>query len=49
MTTWEYSSVPLIVHALKEILENWGADGWELVQVIDLGTGPVALMKRPKT
>jgi hypothetical protein len=48
-TRWEYSTVPLIVHATKAILDQWGADGWELVQVV---TGPddsglVAYLKRP--
>ena len=44
MTTWEYATVPLIVHATKAILDQWGADGWELVQVIPGpdGTGLVA-------
>ena len=34
LTTWEYATVPLIVHATKAILDQWGADGWELVQVV---------------
>src|SRR5690625_7715812 len=33
MTRWEYATVPLIVHATKQILDQWGDDGWELVQV----------------
>ena len=33
-TTWEYVTVPLITHATKQILDQWGADGWELVQVV---------------
>jgi len=49
MTTWEYATVPLIVHATKQILDQWGEDGWELVQVL---SGPndnlVAYLKRPK-
>ena len=49
MTKWEYATVPLIVHATKQILDQWGSDGWELVQVL---TGPdsaglVAYLKRP--
>ena len=49
MRTWEYASVPLIVHAVKEILDQWGDQGWELVSVTDLGTGgPVAILKRPR-
>jgi hypothetical protein len=50
MTKWEYATVPLLIHATKQILDNWGADGWELVQVVP---GPnaeqlVAYLKRPK-
>ena len=50
MTKWEYSTIPLLTHATKAILDQWGADGWELVQV---GPGPtgsdslVAYLKRP--
>jgi len=51
MQKWEYVTVPLLVHATKQILDNWGEDGWELVQVV---TGPnteqlVAYMKRAKS
>ena len=53
MTTspaWEYATVPLLTHATKQILDTWGQDGWELVQVVP---GPnteqlVAYLKRPK-
>jgi hypothetical protein len=50
MTTWEYVTVPLLVHATKQILDTWGQDGWELVQVVP---GPnsenmVAYLKRSK-
>ena len=34
MTKWEYATVPLLVHATKQILDTWGEDGWELVQVV---------------
>jgi hypothetical protein len=34
MTKWEYATVPLLVHATKQILDNWGDDGWELVAVV---------------
>ncbi len=49
MQKWEYVTVPLLTHATKQILDNWGQDGWELVAVIP---GPsadslVAYMKRP--
>ncbi|MBM7824528.1 hypothetical protein JOD55_000355 [Arcanobacterium pluranimalium] len=50
MTTWEYVTVPLLVHNTKAILDNWGMDGWELVSVLPGpdGANPVAYMKRPK-
>ncbi|HCS60473.1 MAG TPA: hypothetical protein DIW46_03610 [Microbacterium sp.] len=48
MTTWEYLTTPLLIHNTAAILNNWGKQGWELVQVI---TGPegglVAYFKRP--
>ncbi len=50
MTTWEYFTTPLLIHNTAAILNNWGKQGWELVQVV---TGPegglVAYMKRPVT
>jgi hypothetical protein len=51
MQKLEYVTVPLLVHATKQILDNWGEDGWELVQVVP---GPnseqlVAYMKRAKS
>lgn len=49
MTSWEYATVPLIDHVTKQILDQWGEDGWELVQVVTGPTGGlVAYMKRPK-
>ncbi len=50
MTTWEYATVPLLVHATKQILDTWGTDGWELVQVVPGPSGSdqlVAYLKRP--
>ena len=48
MITWEYMTTPLLIHNTAAILNNWGKQGWELVQVI---TGPegglVAYFKRP--
>ncbi len=48
MTKWEYMTAPVLIHATKQILDNFGADGWELVQVVP---GPtenlVAYFKRP--
>ena len=50
MQKWEYVTVPLLTHATKQILDNWGDEGFELVAVVP---GPnaeqlVAYMKRPK-
>jgi Domain of unknown function (DUF4177) len=50
MQKWEYVTVPVLIHATKMILDNWGEDGWELVQVIQ-GPNPESLVgyfKRPK-
>ena len=44
MQKWEYATAPLINHALQEILNNFGEEGYELVQVVD----NVAYFKRPK-
>ncbi|WP_213814494.1 DUF4177 domain-containing protein [Glaciihabitans sp. dw_435] len=47
MPTWEYLTTPLMIHATSAILNNWGSEGWELVQIV---VGPegglVAYMKR---
>ncbi len=46
---YEYATVPLLSPATKQILDTWGSDGWELVQVIPApGTGEqlFAYMKR---
>jgi hypothetical protein len=49
MQKWEYATVPLISHALQEILNQWGEDGWELVQVLESqATGTTGFFKRPK-
>ena len=34
MTKWEYVTVPLLTHATKQILDNWGDEGYELVAVV---------------
>ncbi|MDO5049138.1 MAG: DUF4177 domain-containing protein [Actinomycetaceae bacterium] len=50
MQKWEYATVPLLVHATKAILDQWGQDGWELVQVVPApgnSENLVAYMKRP--
>jgi hypothetical protein len=49
MTKWEYLTAPILTHAAKQILDNFGADGWELVQVAP-GMNPenlVGYFKRP--
>lgn len=49
MEKWEYATVPLISHALQEILNQWGEEGWELVQVVESPTvGTTAYLKRRK-
>jgi hypothetical protein len=51
MTTWEYATIPLLIHNTKAILDQWGEDGWELVQVVPGPAGSnnlVAYLKRPK-
>ncbi len=47
---WEYATVPLLTHATKQILDQWGEDGWELVSVMLGPTGEqhIAYLKRPK-
>jgi hypothetical protein len=49
-TRWEYATLPLLIHATKQILDQWGEDGWELVTVLPGQTAeaPVAYLKRPK-
>ena len=49
-TRWEYLTAPLLIHNTKAILDNFGRDGWELVQVTT-GMNPeqlVAWFKRPR-
>lgn len=46
---WEYFVTPLMLHSEAQILNNWGAQGWELVQIIKgPAGGDVAYMKRRK-
>jgi hypothetical protein len=48
MIKWEYVTVPVLIHATKQILDNWGSEGWELVQIVP-GANPenlVAYFKR---
>ncbi|MFE5915001.1 hypothetical protein ACFQ6B_38805 [Streptomyces wedmorensis] len=53
LTKWEYATVPLPLQTTKAVLDSWGADGWDLVQVVPAhpgsnGDGLVAYLKRPK-
>ena len=34
MTTWEYMTAPIMIHATKQILDNFGSEGWELVAIL---------------
>lgn len=49
MTKWEYITAPLLIHNTKQILDMWGEQGYELVQVVPSpgGESLVAYMKRP--
>lgn len=42
--TWEYATAPLLPGATKQILDFWGADGWELVQVVPNPANPAQLV-----
>jgi hypothetical protein len=53
MQRWEYFVAPLLEHNPGEILNTFGEDGWELVNVAQIanpmgGTSLVAYLKRPK-
>ena len=48
MKKFEYFTAPLLVHSTKEILDNFGQDGWELVAIqTNAQGGLVAFLKRP--
>jgi hypothetical protein len=48
MPAWEYITTPLLIHNTAAILNNWGSEGWELVQVVQGPEGGlVAYLKRP--
>src|SRR6266536_1237249 len=47
MTTWEYATVPLLPHNTKQILDNWGQDGWELVAVHTAEVGGTVTSSQP--
>jgi hypothetical protein len=53
MQKWEYFVAPLLPHNPGEILNSFGEDGWELVNVVEQptpagGSSLVAYLKRPK-
>ena len=53
MTAWEYFVAPLLEHNPGEILNTFGEDGWELVNVVPQetpagGVSLVAYLKRAK-
>jgi hypothetical protein len=43
MTKWEYVTTPLLLHKETQILNTWGAQGWELVQIT---TGPHRVLQK---
>ncbi len=48
MPVWDYVTTPLLLHQEAKILNNWGADGWELVTVQQGPQGGlIAFLKRP--
>ncbi|MFC6354673.1 hypothetical protein [Luethyella okanaganae] len=48
MPAWEYITTPLMIHNTAAILNNWGSEGWELVQVVSGPEGGlVGYLKRP--
>jgi hypothetical protein len=55
MQKWEYFVAPVLAHNPGEILNVFGEDGWELVNVVAQptpqggGVSLVAYMKRPKS
>jgi hypothetical protein len=49
MPAWEYITTPLMIHTTTAILNNWGEQGWELVQIVQGPEGGlVAYLKREK-
>ncbi len=49
MTKWEYFVAPILIHASQQILNNFGSEGWELVQIVQGSNSesPVGYFKRP--
>lgn len=51
MTTWEYMTAPIMIHATKQILDNFGSEGWELVAIlpgVQQATTPDAAVNAPQ-
>ena len=53
MQRWEYFVAPVLAHNPGEILNSFGDEGWELVNVVQQatpagGVSLVAYLKRPK-
>ena len=40
MTKWEYFTAPVLSHVAQQILNNFGSEGWELVQLAPGPAGP---------
>lgn len=49
LTKWEYLTAPILNHTAKQILDNFGSDGWELVHIATdpNSGGQVGYFKRP--
>lgn len=48
MQRWEYMTTPLGIHNTTAVLNHWGNEGWELVNVVMNADGAlVAFLKRP--
>nr|WP_231994884.1 DUF4177 domain-containing protein [Vaginimicrobium propionicum] len=43
MTRWEYFTAPIISHIAQQLLNNFGSEGWELVQLVP-GPNPDSLV-----
>jgi hypothetical protein len=49
MTKWEYQVAPIPLHNEGLMLNNFGQDGWELVQMTTNAQGGlIAFFKRPQ-
>jgi hypothetical protein len=47
MVRWEYITTPLGIHNTTAVLNHWGSEGWELVQITVNAEGAmVAFLKR---